>query len=67
MVEGLAVRLQSNGQDLEGWLRLLRAYAVLQEKDKALAALTEAKRNFASNSSALTQIDTLARELGLGG
>jgi len=67
MVEGLAARLQSNGQDLDGWLRLLRAYAVLQEKDKALAALSEAKRNFASNSSALTQIDTLARELGLGG
>ena len=67
MVDGLADRLQKDGHDLEGWLRLLRAYSVLQEKDKALAALGEAKRNFTADANALAQIDALARELGLGG
>ena len=29
MVSGLAARLQSNGKDLDGWMRLVRAYTVL--------------------------------------
>ncbi len=46
MVDGLAQRLKSNGRDLPGWLRLLNAYAVLDRKDDARAALAEARRNF---------------------
>jgi cytochrome c-type biogenesis protein CcmH len=67
MVDGLAARLQADGHDLEGWLRLLRAYSVLQEKDKAQSALGDARRNFTSDAQALSQIENLARELGLGG
>ena len=46
MVDGLAQRLKRNGRDLPGWLRLLNAYAVLDRKDDARAALAEARRNF---------------------
>ncbi|HUI21261.1 MAG TPA: c-type cytochrome biogenesis protein CcmI [Methylocella sp.] len=67
MVEGLAARLAQNGQDLEGWLRLVRSYAVLHESDKARAALLDAKRNFAADSNAMTRLEALARELGLEG
>lgn len=67
MVDRLAARLAQNGQDVEGWLRLVRAYAVLHETDKARSALTEAKRNLAGDATAKGRIDALARELGLEG
>ena len=43
MVDRLATRLKDNGNDVEGWLRLVRAYMVLGERDKAQAALVEAR------------------------
>lgn len=67
MVEGLAARLSQNGHDLEGWLRLVRAFSVLNEKDRAALALADARKNFASDPAGLSQLDALARELGLGG
>jgi cytochrome c-type biogenesis protein CcmH len=44
MVERLATRLQSTPDDVEGWLRLGRAYGVLGERDKAVAAYEHAQR-----------------------
>jgi cytochrome c-type biogenesis protein CcmH len=67
MVEGLASRLAQNGQDLEGWLRLVRSYTVLHEPGKARSALVDAKRNLAGDPSAVARIEALARELGLEG
>lgn len=43
MVERLATRLQGAPGDLEGWLRLARAYGVLGERDKAIAAYRHAQ------------------------
>lgn len=43
MVEGLAERLESAPDDLEGWLRLSRAYLVLNEQEKAAAAVGRAE------------------------
>jgi cytochrome c-type biogenesis protein CcmH len=65
MVERLASRLAENGRDLEGWLRLIRAYAVLDEREKALSALGAARRNLSDDAAAVARIDALARELGL--
>jgi cytochrome c-type biogenesis protein CcmH len=42
MVDGLAQRLQSDPNDLEGWLKLSRSYGVLGEGDKAMEALGHA-------------------------
>ncbi|MGH6851592.1 MAG: c-type cytochrome biogenesis protein CcmI [Methylocella sp.] len=67
MVEGLAARLAQNGQDLQGWLRLVRSYTVLREPGKARAAVIDAKRSLAGDPNALARIDALARELGLEG
>ena len=36
MVERLAERLKHDGSDVEGWLRLVRAYTVLGDRDRAL-------------------------------
>ncbi|MCK0196331.1 c-type cytochrome biogenesis protein CcmI [Ancylobacter sp. 6x-1] len=66
MVERLAGRLAQDGSDLEGWLKLVRAWNVLGETDKAKAAAVDARRNFVGNDAALAQIDALSRELGLG-
>src|ERR1700675_1403925 len=35
MVQRLADRLHTDGNDVDGWLRLVRAYAVLGDRDKA--------------------------------
>jgi cytochrome c-type biogenesis protein CcmH len=66
MVEGLAQRLKSNGKDLAGWQRLLRAYTVLGRHDDARAALAEARRNFQGDQRALSDLSGLAATLGLG-
>jgi cytochrome c-type biogenesis protein CcmH len=66
MVDGLAQRLSKNGNDLPGWLRLVRAYAVLERKDEARAALAEARRNFNGDAGALAELSRLASSLGLG-
>ena len=50
MVQKLAARLQQQGGDLASWLRLVRAYTVLDRKDDALAALARAKSQFAGNA-----------------
>ena len=65
MVSRLAARLNENSADLDGWLRLIRSYAVLNETEKAQEAAATARKQFASDSLALEQIDGLAREVGL--
>lgn len=65
MVEQLAARLKENGDDLPGWLRLVRAYTVLGRSDDAKEALARAKEQFAGNVQAIEELDTLAADLGL--
>jgi cytochrome c-type biogenesis protein CcmH len=65
MVQGLAARLDQDGNDLPGWLKLVRAYSVLDRKDDALKALQRAKSEFSGNAQAIDQLDQLAAELGL--
>jgi cytochrome c-type biogenesis protein CcmH len=65
MVQRLATRLEHNGDDLAGWLRLVRAYTVLGRKEEALKALERARSTFAGNEQAIDQLDALAAELGL--
>lgn len=67
MVDNLAARLAKDGNDVEGWIRLVRAYSVLKESEKAREALSNARRGLAADSAALSRIEALARELGLEG
>jgi cytochrome c-type biogenesis protein CcmH len=71
MIEGMVARLArkmaENGSDVEGWLRLIKAYSVLGERDKALAAAANARSALAGNSDNLRRISELAKELGLEG
>jgi cytochrome c-type biogenesis protein CcmH len=65
MVEGLDRRLASRGGTPDEWLRLVRAYSVLGERDQAIKALDRARMALAANSEAVTRLDGLARELDL--
>jgi cytochrome c-type biogenesis protein CcmH len=67
MVERLAERLKQDGSDVEGWLRLVRAYVVLGERERALAAAGDARRALAGDPDKLRRMDELIKGLGLEG
>ena len=65
MVAGLAGRLEKDGRDLEGWLRLINAYSVLGRKGDAASALTRARQALAADAQAQGRLSALAAEKGL--
>jgi cytochrome c-type biogenesis protein CcmH len=65
MVDGLDQKLKDNPQDVEGWLRLVRARTVLQDNDKAIVALAMARQTFAGKPEETKLLDELATELKL--
>lgn len=67
MVARLAERLQSDGSDVEGWMRLVRSYMVLGERDKARASVADARRALAGDPGKLRRLDDLVKGLGLDG
>ena len=67
MVDGLAQRLERQGGDLQGWLRLARARMVLGEPEAAEAALRTAEHHFSGDLESLDQIAKTRDALGLGG
>ena len=67
MVARLADRLHDNGGDVEGWLRLVRAYVVLGDRTKAKDAAADAKRALGERPDDVRRIDDLVKGLGLEG
>jgi cytochrome c-type biogenesis protein CcmH len=67
MVERLAARLAENGSDVEAWLRLVRSYLALGERDKARAAATDARRALADDADKLRRLDSGVKALGVKG
>jgi len=56
MVEGLAARLAQAPDDADGWVRLVRAYAVLGETAKRDAALASASTRFKDQPKVLSAL-----------
>jgi cytochrome c-type biogenesis protein CcmH len=67
MVERLASRLHEDGSDVDGWLRLLRAYRVMGERDKAKTAANEAREALTREPDKLKQLEDGLRSLSLDG
>jgi cytochrome c-type biogenesis protein CcmH len=67
MVDRLASRLKQNGDDVEGWLRLVRAYMVMGDRDKARSAVTEARQAVVNDAERLRQLNEGLKNLGLDG
>ncbi len=65
MVAMLAARLKADPNDALGWVRLMRAYAVLGETAKAKEALATARKTFKDNADAQTAFATAAKALKL--
>ena len=61
MVDGLAARLAQSPEDPAGWVRLVRAYAVLGETAKRDAAYASARARYASQPKVLGELDAAAR------
>ena len=66
MVDGLARRLERDGKDLAGWVRLVNAYAVLGRDGDARAALASARKQLGGDDKAMAELTALAQRLGLG-
>ncbi|HEY2032579.1 MAG TPA: tetratricopeptide repeat protein [Rhizomicrobium sp.] len=60
MVEGLAARLKSAPNDAGGWQRLVRAYSVLGQKDKAQRALSDGRKALKNDRAGLAALNAEA-------
>ena len=67
MVAGLAARLERDPDDAEGWVRLVRSYAVLGEASARDAALAKARARFANQPQILQELDAAAATPAMGG
>lgn len=67
MVARLADKLKQDGSDVAGWERLLRAYIVLGDRDKAQAAAADARRALASDPDKLRRLDEVIKDLKVEG
>ncbi len=63
MVASLAERLSENPDDMQGWERLIRSYIVLGRKSDALAAIQNAKSQFASRDEFIAKLEKIESEL----
>jgi cytochrome c-type biogenesis protein CcmH len=67
MVEGLAIRLRQQGGGIDDWLKLVRAYSVLGQKEKAIMAAADARKALAASPDEVQAVDALVKSLGLEG
>ncbi|RDV02409.1 c-type cytochrome biogenesis protein CcmI [Undibacter mobilis] len=67
MVARLADRLKQDSSDVAGWQRLMRAYMVLGDRDKARSAAGDARKALAADPDKLRQIDETIKSMGLEG
>ncbi|WP_432444703.1 c-type cytochrome biogenesis protein CcmI [Rhizobium leguminosarum] len=65
MVESLDAKLNEDPNNFEGWMRLVRSYAVLNDKDRAAGALKRGLAAFPPPGEQGRQLLALARELGI--
>lgn len=61
MLAQLAARLEKDGSDVDGWLRLIRSHMVMRDLDKARAALADARRALAAMPDRLVRLEAEAK------
>lgn len=66
MVDGLKTRLETEGGSAEDWLRLIRAQAVLGDKDAARASVARAREALQGDAAALEAVNKAEADNGLG-
>jgi cytochrome c-type biogenesis protein CcmH len=61
MVASLAARLEADPDDKDGWVRLVRSYAVLGDEANRDAALAKARTRYAADPDVLKALDLAAK------
>ncbi|MFD1282935.1 c-type cytochrome biogenesis protein CcmI, partial [Methylobacterium goesingense] len=67
MVAGVDRRLAAKGGSVDDWLRLVRSYSVLGERERAAQILDRARMALSPDPGAIERLDELSRELDLRG
>lgn len=65
MVASLEQKLKDDPKNFEGWMRIIRSYSVLGDKEKATGALKQGLAAFPAEGAEGRQLLALAGELGL--
>ncbi len=65
MIESLNAKLKADPNNFEGWVRLVRSYAVLNDKDRAADALKRGLAVFPVDGDQGRQLLEMGRELGI--
>jgi cytochrome c-type biogenesis protein CcmH len=65
MVASLDARLKEDPNNFEGWMRLVRSYAMLKDTDRAEEALKDGLKAFPADGTQGRQLIAMAKELGL--
>lgn len=65
MVDRLAARLAQHGDDPQGWLRLVRAYAVLKDRNKVRSAVGDARKALANDADRLRSFNEGLKDLNV--
>jgi len=65
MVQRLADKMKDNPKDMDGWMRLMRAYQVLKDNDKAKGAYGDALKAFDGDQASIDKLKAAATELGI--
>jgi cytochrome c-type biogenesis protein CcmH len=63
MVERLAARLQQDGSDPDGWVRLVRSYKVLGDNARMDAAIADARRALAPDAGKLATFEEALKNI----
>jgi cytochrome c-type biogenesis protein CcmH len=58
MVDRLAARLKKDGSDVDGWIRLVRSYKVLNDTQAERSAVDDAKKAVSGDAEKLTKLET---------
>jgi cytochrome c-type biogenesis protein CcmH len=67
MVERLATRLHQDGSDVDGWIRLVRAYMVLGERQRARDAVSDAHHALDKEPDKIRRLEDGVKGFGLDG
>lgn len=65
MVDSLDAKLRENPDNFEGWMRLVRSYAMLKNDEKARSALVNGLKAFPPGGEQGRQLLALAQQLGV--
>src|SRR6516165_9967225 len=65
MIEQLASRLKADGSDPAGWLMLVRSYLTLNEKDKAMAAIGNARQALSDDPNKLEEFNSALKKFNI--